>query len=211
MLNRPELDIVLEQAIAGSANAVSRIITEAKAYVTPLVRHMLNDQLRRVMDTEDVVQVVLLNIYQDLSRNEWKNYQEFKYWMLSVARNKTLHAINSARAEKRGLSKLEEADLEFVAGVVKDPAEEVIALETRERVMRLAAGASLAAELIVSRALEGYSPSSIAEDLGVDIERVSYRLKQFRSKLREDLGLSGTNRSHKREAGRREKASSVRG
>ena len=139
---------------------------------------MFGDMLYRVAyhalknraDAEDVVQTVLLKLYQQT--DGFESEEHLKHWLLRVTVNESRKLLRSFW--RRRTVSLEERD----EGCLEPDSRKD---EVFEAVMALDAKYRLSIYLYY---YEGYSTSEIASMLGVPVNTVSTRLARARAKLR---------------------------
>ena len=92
---------LLKNAKAGCANAINMILIRSRDHVFSVVRGYLG-RWQNTIDPDDVVQTIQFSVYQDLPKCRAITWNEFRHYLMTVSRNKALHAIEKQKTQKRG-------------------------------------------------------------------------------------------------------------
>ena len=118
-------DELLAAAKAGCADSINAVLSRCRGNIQSLVFGYLG-RWKRSIDAEDVTQVVVYEVYKSLSACKANTWADFRRYLMTVARNKTLNCIEKMQTQKRGgrfdIKHLGDADVD-VAGQSSDLAE----------------------------------------------------------------------------------------
>lgn len=96
-----ENDELLAAAKAGCVRSINLVLTKCRRHVESLVFGYLG-KWKTVIDVEDVTQFILYEVYKTLSRCRATTWNDFRRFLMTVSRNKTLNFIEREQAAKRG-------------------------------------------------------------------------------------------------------------
>jgi RNA polymerase sigma factor (sigma-70 family) len=162
-------------AAAGSEHAFRQLY---RAYVRPVfwVAHGL---LHDVQDAEDVTQETFVVAWRRIRGLELAG-DSLLPWLVTVCR---LQAANRMRRQRR--DREHTVDLTDEPPAVVDVAQQVVAADTVERILREVRGLSaLDQDIFRLCAAEGYAYQAAADELGVAHGVVRNRLSRIRTRLR---------------------------
>ncbi|MCA9132923.1 MAG: sigma-70 family RNA polymerase sigma factor [Planctomycetales bacterium] len=78
---------LLDQALAGDAEALGELLEDYRAYLTVLAQRYLDHRLRGRLDACDVVQVTFLEAQRDLPNFRGQHIEELLGWLRHILRN----------------------------------------------------------------------------------------------------------------------------
>lgn len=158
------------------------------AHVHPMLLRIVRSHRPVRMSEEDLLQEILVKMFQKLDQYEVRDGAPFEHWLSRVAVRTCLDAL---RAEKRrpetrwaDLSEGEMAWLEFMTGSIES-APDTPPSEAREIVVRLLAELSPADRLVITLMdLEQKSVAEVTQTTGWNGPLVKIRAFRARRKLR---------------------------
>jgi RNA polymerase sigma-70 factor (ECF subfamily) len=86
-VNRSYHQQLLDQALAGDANALGELLEHYRAYLTVLAQRYLDRRLRGRLDAADIVQVTFLEAQRDLPSFRGHQIEELLGWLRHILRN----------------------------------------------------------------------------------------------------------------------------
>jgi RNA polymerase sigma-70 factor (ECF subfamily) len=86
-VNRPQHQQLLDQALAGDAEALGELLEHYRAYLTVLAQRYLDQRLKGRLDPADVVQVTFLEAQRDLPAFRGHHLEELLGWLRHILRN----------------------------------------------------------------------------------------------------------------------------
>ncbi|MEM8734381.1 MAG: sigma-70 family RNA polymerase sigma factor [Planctomycetota bacterium] len=86
-MNRPQHQELLNQALAGDADALGELLEHYRAYLTVLAQRYLDQRLKGRLDPADVVQVTFLEAQRDLPAFRGHQIEELLGWLRHILRN----------------------------------------------------------------------------------------------------------------------------
>lgn len=86
-MNRPQHQQLLDQALAGDAEALGELLEHYRAYLTVLAQRYLDQRLKGRLDPADVVQVTFLEAQRDLPAFRGHHIEELLGWLRHILRN----------------------------------------------------------------------------------------------------------------------------
>ena len=111
-------DVLLASAKAGCADSINAVLSRCRGNIHSLVFGYLG-RWKRSIDAEDVTQFVLYEVFKSLSACKANTWADFRRYLMTISRNKTLNFIEKMQTQKRGgrfqIKHLGDADTE-VAG-----------------------------------------------------------------------------------------------
>ena len=96
-----ENDVLLTDAKNGCVRAINEVLSRSRGHIFLLVKRPLG-KWDNVIDPEDVVQDIQYCVFRDLQKCNATTWNEFRFFLMTVSRNKTLHSIEKCQAKKRG-------------------------------------------------------------------------------------------------------------
>ena len=94
-------EVLLAAAKAGCADSINAVLSRCRGNIQSLVFGYLG-RWKRSIDAEDVTQFVLYEVYKSLSACKANTWADFRRYLMTVARNKTLNCIEKMQTQKRG-------------------------------------------------------------------------------------------------------------
>lgn len=186
--------ILIQRAKTGDREAVEELYVRYVPRVLAAVRCRLGPELRRKVESWDVLQEVMLESLKTVDDFDPRSEGAFLHWLSQVALNRIRDMNDFFRARKRDMQREQPPAAGSVAE--KSPLHEVAveSLPTPSQVLMLAEDVAqleraldqLSAEdreLIVSRKLEGRTFGEIAEELGVSADAVRMRTNRALARL----------------------------
>jgi len=86
-VNRSRHQQLLDNAQAGSAEALGELLEDYRAYLTVLAQRYLDTRLRGRLDAADIVQVTFLEAQRDLPNFRGHQIEELLGWLRHILRN----------------------------------------------------------------------------------------------------------------------------
>ncbi len=86
-MNRSRHQQLLDNAQAGSAEALGELLEDYRAYLTVLAQRYLDTRLRGRLDAADIVQVTFLEAQRDLPNFRGHQIEELLGWLRHILRN----------------------------------------------------------------------------------------------------------------------------
>lgn len=94
-------DELLLAAKGGCIRSINELLTRCRVHIRSHVNGYLGKRSRSV-SPDDVTQEILYVVYRDLYKCRAERWTDFLQFLVTVSRNKTLHAIEKQEAKKRG-------------------------------------------------------------------------------------------------------------
>jgi len=101
---------LVERAKHGEASAQNELFARYSPRLLPIVRARLRGKLRRLLDSQDIVQDVMMQAYGKLSDFQMRDECSFLHWLGKNAANKIRDYADAANADKRDIRR--EVELE---------------------------------------------------------------------------------------------------
>lgn len=86
-MNHSRHQELLDDALAGNADALGELLEHYRAYLTVLAQRYLDNRLRGRLDAADVVQVTFLEAQRDLPAFRGHHIEELLGWLRHILRN----------------------------------------------------------------------------------------------------------------------------
>ena len=86
-MNRSYHQQLLDDALAGNAEALGELLEDYRAYLTVLAQRYLDNRLRGRLDAADVVQVTFMEAQRDLPMFRGTQIEELLGWLRHILRN----------------------------------------------------------------------------------------------------------------------------
>lgn len=174
---------LVDAAVAGSEDAVARIVDDYGYAILQVVRARLSPRLRRRLDSQDLVQAVWLSFFRHRDvLNQFGSPQELVAWLKTMSANKVIDECRrSLLSQKRDARRERGADtwrlqsLDSVPSKRPTPSadlrreEQLESLEPRQRQM-------------VDLRLAGATHAEIAAELGVSEGTVRRAFRRIRER-----------------------------
>jgi RNA polymerase sigma factor (sigma-70 family) len=176
-------EIVLS-AKTGSASALSQLLVMSDRYVRSVVTRYLGTRYQSQVDVDDVTQDCLISIARDVASSSAQDWDSYKGWLATVARNTTYKAITKIKAARRGADKQESAPEGFVAaGCEATPDKTLADRETIDAIYAEADSIGGNTSQAIRMVAAGYTSREISEALGITDMAVAGLLKRLRRKV----------------------------
>lgn len=91
-MNRSYHQQLLDQALAGNADALGELLEHYRAYLTVLAQRYLDQRVRGRLDAADVVQITFLEAQRDLPSFRGHQIEELLGWLRHILRNNVASA-----------------------------------------------------------------------------------------------------------------------
>ena len=174
---------LLQRVATGDQRAFSELYDLITPRMLGLVRHVLKDHAQ----SEEVVQEVLLEIWQTATRFD-PNKGKAVTWMLTMAHRRAIDRVRSAQSSRDRDTKIGIRDLSREYDSVSENVE--IRIE-HERVQKaLNQLTDLQRQAVELAYYGGFTHSEVSTKLGVPIGTVKTRLRDGMIRLREELGVA---------------------
>ena len=189
-----EVSACLTQMRQGDEGALRALIQ----YMYPLVYKLVRSNLPHRSDAEDLVQVVLLNVFKGV--DQFSGQVPFKHWVSRVAVNTCLNAI---RHEKRrpevrmaDLSDEEEAVVQALA-TSNEKLESTLGMAAKDLVQELVAYLRPKERLLIRLIyLEGLSFEEASQSTGWSVGAITMRVSRAKALMRKRYEALIAERSH---------------
>lgn len=146
----------------------------------PMIRRIARSYESDRARAEELVQDVYLNLWQALQR--FRGESSLRTFVARVAHNRAItHVAREARAPR--LVTLDEA----IPGEMASPEEAAERADMRAKLEAAVQQLPVGQKLVVTLALEGFSPEEIASVLGVSVSAASVRLHRAKTVLQEAM------------------------
>jgi RNA polymerase sigma-70 factor (ECF subfamily) len=165
----PEIAAVIERAIGGDEEAREELLRHFEPSVRAAVRRHIGEELRQVVDTDDVVQSTFVAAIADIGELSFRGEAAFRGWLLTIARHRVQMAGRHHRAQRRDVRRRQRLATALpVEAAATGPLEKAERHDEADRVRR--AVERLAAndrEIIELRSFQGRPFDEIASELGL--------------------------------------------
>lgn len=192
------LESLVLRASGGDIDAISELVRRYEPRLRTALHGKLRPELRRRLDTDDVLQSTLTLVLRDLPAVEYRGEAKFRNWLLTVAERRLQEAVRYHGAARRDV-KREDAPRATApeAPERSSPSEQAARVEEQDRLASRIGHLSPGPRRVIEmRAFEGLSFPEIAERLDLpsaDAARQRYlrALTKVRASL-DDGGGKGT-------------------
>lgn len=92
---------VIERAVIGDARAQEALVAHLEPSVRAAVRRLLGADLRRVLDSDDIVQSTFAAALGDIGDLSFRGEAALRAWILTIARHQVQMAGRHHRAQRR--------------------------------------------------------------------------------------------------------------
>ncbi|MFN3708792.1 ECF RNA polymerase sigma factor SigK [Microcella sp.] len=178
-----EATALLSRVAGGDQRAFSDLYDLVAPRMLGLVRHVLKDHAQ----SEEVVQEVLLEVWQTASRFD-PNRGKAVTWMLTMAHRRAIDRVRSAQASRDRDTKIGIRDLGRDVDTVSESAE--ISIEHKRVEKAMARLSDLQRQAVELAYYGGYTQSEVAEMLNIPLGTVKTRLRDGLIRLRTELGVA---------------------
>ncbi len=187
---------LLEQARAGTAGALSRLLERHRAYLRRFIELRLDPQLRARVDPSDVVQEAQMEAVRRLDGYLDEAPLPFRLWLRQIALDRLLmlrrhHRGARRRAVTREAPWPDESSLAFARQLLASgpaPNARLEASELAQRVRQAVAALPEAdREIVLLRSFEGLSNQEVAQLLAIQPATASQRYGRALLRLRKLL------------------------
>jgi RNA polymerase sigma-70 factor (ECF subfamily) len=191
-----ETQRLLEQARAGAAGAVNRLLERHRAYLCRFVALRLGAQLQARVDQSDVVQEAQMEAVRRLDAYLGDAPMPFRLWLRQIAHDRLLmlrrhHLGTQRRSVTREAALPDEPSRAFARQLLADsssPSARLAASELAQRVRQAVARLPEAdRELVLLRNFEGLSNQEVAHLLQIQPATASQRYGRALLRLRQLL------------------------
>jgi RNA polymerase sigma-70 factor (ECF subfamily) len=196
--NRPETQVLLDQARGGDAAAVERLLAEHREPVRRMISLRLDPAIAARVDASDVVQDVLVEASRRLNDYLRDPVMPFHLWLRHIARDHIIDAHRRHRqAQRRGVDReqpmvpaalADHSSVELAAQLLGHELTPASAAIQRELERRLHAAITRLdhddREVILMRHFEGLANQEVAADLGLSEAAASMRYLRALRRLR---------------------------
>lgn len=209
MTSDPAQDALIARAVAGDQSALSELLLIHYGPLAAVLREKLPDDMRGVLDVDDVVQEVHVEVFRAIERFRDQGENSFFRWLVTIASQRMIDKIRAHRRLKRGgdARRLQSpapgpdgaTTLLQLLRVDEDTPSQVIAGEDRARALH-AALATLKDEYRVAlqlRYIEGKPVAEIAAVMGRGEHAVHMLVNRGLKKLRAAIGSYSQHYSRK--------------
>ncbi|BAU33267.1 RNA polymerase sigma factor SigK [Microcella alkaliphila] len=178
-----EATALLTRTASGDQRAFSDLYDLIAPRMLGLVRHVLKDHAQ----SEEVVQEVLLEVWQTASRFD-PNKGKAVTWMLTMAHRRAIDRVRSAQASRDRDTKIGIRDLGRDVDTVSETVE--ISIEHKRVEKAMARLSDLQRQAVELAYYGGYTQSEVAEMLNIPLGTVKTRLRDGLIRLRTELGVA---------------------
>jgi RNA polymerase sigma factor (sigma-70 family) len=157
---------LMERARAGDPDAANELFEHFARPIFVVARRMLDEQLRRRFDSEDVVNAVWASfLAKPFQKNEFRTPRELAAFLMRMAQNQLVEATRSCVLEKLdyGDDLREEEDPRDFSGRMPTPSQEAVAAE---RWQRLTADQPQHYQIVLQLLREGRTHAEIGIAIG---------------------------------------------
>ena len=191
---------LLDQARAGTAGAVNRLLERHRAYLCRFVELRLDPQLQARVDPSDVVQEAQMEAVRRLDAYLGDAPMPFRLWLRQIAQDRLLmlrrrHAGAARRSVAREVSLPDRSSRDLARKLLSgqsSPSEQMVRRELAERVRQAVAQLSdLDREIVLLRNFEGLSNQEAATVLDIEPATASQRYGRALLRLRRLLAREG--------------------
>lgn len=176
-------DATLMAAKSGNQSAINDLLIASQGYAAVVVRGYLGTKYQSKLDTEDVVQHVLIEVARDVATCQATNWKSYLGWLSYVSRNVVYKQVDKLKRVKRRADVAPVFSEEFdAAGNTATPDQYAQAEETRSMLLSLAAGVSDRALSVVKLMMDGMTSEQIANELDLPVGLVYGTAKRFKEK-----------------------------
>jgi RNA polymerase sigma-70 factor (ECF subfamily) len=171
--------LLVTEAQRGDRSALERLFERYLPRVRQIVALRLGERLKRFLDAEDMVQEVLLDVFQGLKRFVHQTEGSFRNWLARCVECEIADAARGAQRKKRGggrVLRFRDCDSDFLRSSIfatdeLSPSRAAMGKEINEEIeAALLQLPKHHREVIVLRHLCGMSYAEVAQSLGLHEE-----------------------------------------
>jgi len=96
------LDNRIIQAVQGDQGALGSLLFEAYSRLSSKLAGKIPDDMRSLIDEDDVLQLAFVDVYRGIRQFEPKSDRAFQRWLETVVEHQLLDVIRAHRTKKRG-------------------------------------------------------------------------------------------------------------
>src|SRR5712692_1019718 len=136
-MGRQETMILIEQARAGSPDALNALYVRCAAKLLSLIRLRMGRSLRSELESRDILQAVLLKSFQRIGQFTGSETESLMAWLARIAENEIRDRVDFLHRQRRDAARrvpLEEA--EDLPGPVRSALTQAILTEETDRLER---------------------------------------------------------------------------
>jgi RNA polymerase sigma-70 factor, ECF subfamily len=175
-----DLGPLIERAAAGDRSAAGEVAERCEGRLRRAIHHRLGPELRRRLDTDDLVQSTIAVALRDLRQLDYQNERAFAGWLEAIAERRIKMAVRKHRAEKRDVRR--DRAVEAAAGVAIDATSPTRAARRSEAKASLEEAVKELPEqsrrVVELHSFDGKSFAEVAEILGLADKNAAYYLFQ---------------------------------
>lgn len=173
---------VYHAAKSGSVSGINELLAISQAYVRAVVSGYLGSKYASRVDTDDVVQDVLVKVATDVARCEATDWKGYLGWLATICRNTTYNTVKKMQRLRDSADRTEAFDgLSFSGG--SSPDEIVEASESAVAFLELASSISRNTRTVIEMMMEGNSTVEIMDATGLTQPAVHCIISRFRKKV----------------------------
>ena len=167
----------MRQASAGDAEAVTQLVQRYVPGLRKALHGRLRPELRRRLDTEDVIQSTLALVLKDLPAVEYRGEAAFEKWLLTVATRRLMQNARFHQAARRDVKREDTPGaLTPQAADRTSPSEHAARTELRRELRDgLAQLAPTSRRIVELRGLEGLSFAEIGGRMKISSHAATMR------------------------------------
>ncbi|MGB9750415.1 MAG: RNA polymerase sigma factor [Caldisericia bacterium] len=162
---------LIRKAKKGEVGAFAQLVEIYEKEIITYCYYIIKDK----EEAKDLAQEAFLKAFINLK--SLRNEEDFKYWLLRIAKNGCFKKLSRMKIEKKLISKEEEKSLSIVDELIKD--------DRRKKIMNaLNKLDKKDKEIIILRDIQDYSYDEISKILKISMNLVKVRLYRARKNLK---------------------------
>jgi RNA polymerase sigma-70 factor (ECF subfamily) len=183
---------LLKRYKSGEQECLNTLYEKYRERLNVIIRSRMGAKIKAKVDSEDLVQSVMLESFKDIERFEYKTEGAFLHWLGAIATNKIREKSDYFGAKKRDVGK-EVPQEEGLEHTSKDPSPSLVVSQKEDYSALYEALDKLGEkerELVIMNKIEGLSYVEIAEinntladSVGKSIRRALIKISQSGIKL----------------------------
>jgi RNA polymerase sigma-70 factor, ECF subfamily len=198
---RAGLEHLIDQARAGDASALGRLLEGYRNYLTLLARLTLQRRLQGKLDESDLVQEAFLEAYRDFGQFRGTTEKELTSWLRKILAHNLANVVRhycgtrgrDVRLERELEVELERSSQIADPGLVAAQSSPSLEAAHREQMVLVADALSQLPkdyrEVLILRHLEGLSFPDVAKRMGRTLSSVDKLWVRALTRLRRALGV----------------------